>query len=186
MSTYPINIQIPAAGHNPSIDQQPMQTNFANISGFLSVDHSAPGTTNTAGKHNQVRFALNQTAPALDTAVAELYANNSQIYFNNGTVNTPLTANIVPSAAASGQTFLPGGLILKWGNYPSAGDGTLIPFTPNFPTAAFSVVITINSGTPALNPIWVRENSLGVGGFRTDKPSGATSNFPIYWFAIGN
>jgi len=29
--------------------------------------------------------------------------------------NTPLTANIVPSAAASGQTFLPGGLILKWG-----------------------------------------------------------------------
>lgn len=59
--SFPI-LSIPAASDNPSNSQPDLQQNFTNISGFLSVDHTAPGSSG-AGQHNQVTYT-NLTAPA--------------------------------------------------------------------------------------------------------------------------
>lgn len=53
---YPINTQIPNAPNDPADDQPEMKKNYANIAGFLQVDHVAAGTNPGAGYHKQVRF----------------------------------------------------------------------------------------------------------------------------------
>lgn len=103
--TFPIDGTIPAAGHNPSADQPLMQANFANIESFLDVDHQDAGTVG-AGNHKQIRFSINQAAPALTNAVSELFANlsagKSELFFHNATQTFQLTDLAITTAANTG------------------------------------------------------------------------------------
>lgn len=105
--TWPINGNIPFRTHTPAQDQPGMQTNYANISGFLQVDHTAPGNSK-AGQHNQVTLtttaapgiqvnpqSIVYTAPGVaDTntpKISELFYKNSR--FNNPQIGFTLSEN---------------------------------------------------------------------------------------------
>ena len=59
--SIPYNLGIPAANHNPSVDQPDMQENNDNISALLSVDHVTFNSFSPAvsGHHLQVTFDSN-------------------------------------------------------------------------------------------------------------------------------
>jgi len=77
---YPIDTTIPATNNFPGNDQPGMKTNFANINGYLTVDHVEPGTNPGAGFHEQVTIFGNnsQSAPT---------GQNSVIYTILGTAD---------------------------------------------------------------------------------------------------
>lgn len=194
--SFPIFTSIPGANNDPADDQPLMQSNFANIFGFLDVDHITPGATND-GYHQQIHL-LNQSAPGLGTANGVLYANAI------GGVSYPIWQNAVSSvlplispvtANVSGSTTIPGGIVLKWGQFAlpaSSSSSGVVSFGTsggNFPTACYNVQLTLvtkTTGTSASNnTISVREASTGPTGFTYDF-NGNSGSFTFFnWFAIG-
>ena len=139
--TFPINTTIPAAGNDPSIDQQPMQTNFANINSYLGIDHTTPGTNPGDGQHNQVTFHINQAAPSMANAVSGLFANSatgSQLFFQNASGILQITNSSL--LATAGNAMFPGGLQIRAGSGSASVAGVTNTFSPKFPTACLSVV----------------------------------------------
>lgn len=190
--SFPINTGIPAANNDPADDQPIMQQNFANISGFLSVDHVAPGTSLTAGYHQQVHL-LNESAPGLGNANGVLYANlaaaQSWPFWQNALGSLQL-AGPTTAAANNGTVLITGGIILKWGFVNSVASTGSVAFSPVFPTSCFMVQLTMRisgpGGTGHVGSIYANDTGFTAAGFtwaQADLPSSATG---FYWFAIGN
>ena len=152
--SFPINTAVPAAANNPSVDQPEMLLNFQNIDGFLQVDHRDPGAAQ-AGQHDQVRFASNQAAPALNSAVGEVYTNSlagiigsvTTLLFNTGSdlrlTNLALTQNSTVTGG-SGTNYgvtTPWGLILNFGTVNIGGTNTAtVTFALPMTTARYAIV----------------------------------------------
>lgn len=187
--SFPINTAIPNLPNNPVNDVPLMKTNFANISGFLAVDHVAPGATN-AGIHNQVHL-VNESAPGLIGTGGVLYANitagNSFPFWQNALGSFPLLSPV--TASVSGSTTLPGGIILQWGTVAPTNATTVpVTFTPTF-TNIFNASITRFRATASPDPgssyeYYIDASSLTTTGFNLINRDGHTYGF--YWFAIGN
>lgn len=184
--TFPINTAIPAAGNNPSVDQPAMQTNFSNISGFLSVDHVAPGSTG-AGQHNQVTFNINQTAPGLGSGVSGLYSNSASgvlgtlanLFFQNATKNLRLT-NIALTTSGTNYGFVsPWGLIINFGLCTPNGSSTNVTYAVPYTTAVYSAQASPNSSN-------LHEASVKpLSGNLLTKLTVTSDSTTCYYFAIG-
>ena len=188
--SFPIDVNIPAATNDPADDQPRMMSNFANISGYLTVDHVAPGKINN-GIHKQVHFT-NQTAPGQiglgGVQYANLDANNhSWPFWQNDLGSFQMFGN--DSIMADGYVTLPSGLIFQWGivNGPLASSGP-VSFNINFPTACFNVSCTLIAkvgGTNQPHTISPIDGTVTASGF-TYNYEGSTSYSGFYWTAIGN
>lgn len=180
------NPNIPQANQLISQSQAQIQTNFAQLDTVFDIDHVTfdNATAGNRGKHRQSTYI--QLAGDPTTAVDELamYAKDlagaETLYLrkeSNGTVVQMSGRD--PVVAASGETFLPGGLLMKWGQIGAASNGVAQNFPTAFPTACYSVVVCANvSGTLP---------SVGVNGFTTAGFTFRTSGgaIPITYVAIG-
>jgi hypothetical protein len=187
--SFPINVNIPAANDDPADDQPLMMANFANISGYVSVDHVAPGAVNN-GFHKQSTYIPLASKPitVVGTVVA-LYAKTvaglTQLFFEDQNLNeTQLTFS--KSIAANGYTILAGGLIVKWGSAGLTADATPIAFNA---TVAFTNVFSLTVSHAAIGAgeatqAIVSAASLTTTGF-TLRVNGAASASYSY-IAIGN
>ena len=180
-----------------------LQENFTQIQTWTAVDHATFGTQNE-GKHNQVTLPINTPAAPVAGEIklwCDTFVPTAQpeLFIGNGTsgLNWPFTARL---ANQNGYTFLPGGLLLKWGsearNVMTGGPFTYVfnaavPFTQIF-SAWASVAATNNPGqdvnaisyvTDFTNPaqvdyrIW-RRNLYNTQG--TDHPP-----YTVFIWAIG-
>ena len=97
---YPINTGIPFGTNNPADDVTPMRTNYANINGYLGVDHITPGSSGAggnAGFHKQVTYNTENIPGGVPV-------NPSSIAFTaNATSLT--TQVVVPPATTNAQNF---------------------------------------------------------------------------------
>lgn len=160
------NNNIPQATDLISVSQAQLLNNFAAIQNLISVNHVNFNTTDQ-GKHMWVTMP-NQTASPptgsgflageiglynfinATTAKNELYVNKT----NQATVvQVPITASILsinsaptftPSFGSSGWTYLPSGIILKWG-FTTGNGNTLVDFTGLGPTytTPMAVLLTV-------------------------------------------
>ena len=183
---YPINITIPATGNYPGNDQPGMQTNYANINGFLGVDHVPPGTNPGAGQHNQVTFP-NTNVPSLPATPPVLFVQNPtggpsypQLFWYSGNAAQSASQYTV---ATNGSTMVLGGIIMKWGVFFGQANGSTISFVSPFPNNCFNVTLTIGSITSA-NQIGI-SGSPSVSGF-TLAVSPSANLAGGYYLAIGN
>jgi hypothetical protein len=176
--TFPINTSIPAAGNNPSVDQPGIQANFANISGFLAVDHRAPGSSN-AGQHNQVTFKLNQTAPSIAGGVGGLFTNSllgmlgtvSSLLFQNGTQSRLTNINLTSNNTVANGTGTNWGFTSPWGLIFNFG---AITINSNPCTMTFAIPMT-NAQYVAIGQ---------VGGTSTAANSCTVTNFGANTFQL--
>lgn len=142
MPAYTPNV--PQANQTISSTQPQINNNFLQIPVWTNVDHvGISGAGGDEGKHNKVSF-VNQvaTTPTFTPSIVPsglgtlgLYAKD---YTVNGTTTTQLFANIVrkdatftssqipftasllsriqtPTSTSDGWTYLPSGILLKWG-----------------------------------------------------------------------
>jgi hypothetical protein len=85
-----------------------------------------------------------------------------------------------PTKAQNGMTFLPGGIILKWGRITVSGIN-VITFPVPFPNAVYSVVVTQSTNTTQSS---VKLYNQGVTGFTAQRSvTGEDSKFD--YIAIG-
>ncbi len=206
MPNFDYKINIPGGPDNPSEDQPDMQINTNSTFGIWDVDHFG-FQDNNGGKHDLVRFPVFQTVtPATGTfewaeytrrlasgAVETFWKRPNTIL---GAPDIQMTTNItVNPAGINGQTFLPGGIIVKWGNFigfsASSSQGGTVNFSPAFPTNCFTVFT---------QTFWVGATAPSSSGVVNTKAAASTSGFNwqfntlssqfvgggFYWLAIGN
>lgn len=149
---------VPQSGQTLAFTQNLIRVNFQTIDAAFQVDHIAY-TDSGQGKHNQVTFPIHiGTIPAIGVPVAtEIYlfnqntapTNVSDIWLKRGSGTPyPITGSL---SAANGWTYLPSGILLKWGQSGdlTGNDWTLI----NFPVGA---------GIPVFNNIFSIQVSAQV------------------------
>src|SRR5271154_5588484 len=151
MPSFTYTTNIPVAGNDPSVDQPNMTTNTNSIASILDEDMIGFGNAN-GGYHSKITY-VDQTG-SLPSGVSgtdilysavpsggilELFlqrATGSAIQMTTGnvTVGTP------------GQTFLPGGIILKWGSVSVLPSGSaMVTFGTAYPNACWGAVAQFQS-----------------------------------------
>lgn len=169
-----------------SVSQGDIKGNFGYIQGALGKDHQivfgdSDTGTSFEGRHLQVSLKnQNGSAPTItDGANSMIYSDNGNIFWTSASAAGPFQLTNLNGylAATNGYSFLPGGILLQWGNFAIAGVTT----NPTFPiafTTVYTVVAipSVGDRTGAVTAIipsgftFVMDNS-GVGVIR--------------WFAVG-
>jgi hypothetical protein len=110
---------------------------------------------------------------------APILITDTTLYLRKANGNLFQMSGLDPVAAQTGSTFLPGGMIMKWGKNTVAIGGT-ITFAQQFPANCFSVTCTPHSATTSRSLcIW----NPSATGFQVFPENNGTV---VTWIAIGN
>lgn len=175
---------IPLASDLLSVSQNDIKNNFEAIGTAFPINH-VDFNDSGAGKHKYVEMPNQGSDPAGAasemTLFSKLAGGASQVHYIRDAGSAVQFTGRDPSAGTSGETFLPGGLLLKWGQIAAAGNGVVQNFPTAFPNNCYSVVVTINIGSTLSN--------IGINGFTRSGftfRTTAAGNVPITYIAIGN
>ncbi len=186
-------IDVPLAGQTLAVTQNPIRQNFLSINNAFAIDHVVYNIAN-AGFHNKVTFPLQGAAPifgGLNGLWSQLYASTGavgEIWVNSRNGNQyPITASVLSQAPAIGDntdgwTFLPSGILMKWGRATFAGGALVINLNligPAF-SATFSASATSNA---AFATVTVAITSLSPGNLAFAASTVALTS--IYWVVYG-
>lgn len=192
-------------------DTQPtIRENFQVIQQAFSVDHEGIQVTTDEGKHNKVTLPAQAAAPAfpaaLSGAVTGLYAkipaapypltgrNEIFVHPSSG-ADTPMTACGVNSGGfKQGYTYLPSGVILRWGIFPAniinGSNAAVLPLIdaggkpiPEFTTFLSAQITVSASSTIAVN-VYFSSYNTGTHVMSLDA-KGAAGSVTAYYFMIG-
>ena len=203
---------VPQSTDTLASTQQPILQNFTTINAAFLVDHVEYALANQ-GKHNQVTFPIHVgPVPANGAPVStEIYlfnqntapTNEPDIWLQAGAGTPyPITGS---DRSATGWTFLPSGILLKWGSITGTfPNGVWVPFL--YPTSAnipafttgevFNVTLQASSSvappdtTQTFNYLTVAPTpsvdfSLGFSWIpRTN--FGSQNEMKLFYFAIGS
>lgn len=182
MPTYTNNV--PVTGQSLGASRDLINGNFQILQTTIDQNHVDMNQAN-AGKHNKVEFLQQGSAPATAGDVLAMYSKVSagalELFLRRAGSGTDIQmtkGNI--TVAASGTTFLPGGLQLNWGQVVPAVSPTAVAWANNFPNSVFSVVLTINNNNPNFS---ATVNAADPGGFQLYTNKTGVTHFYI---AIGN
>jgi hypothetical protein len=192
---------LPNPPNFPSQDVGSMQTNTNSINTWVVQDHFGFNTNdNTGGYHDQVSLK-DQAAPGIPAGLnGVLFSNDvagrSWPFWQNALGSFQITGSASannPSAIANGWSFLPGGLIIQWGNINPAPINQ-IPVTTNFNIPFPAACFAITSGQTFTIGFPPSANQVGTIGFTNI--SAASFDWVVsttgglydgfYWVAIGN
>lgn len=193
---------VPSGTVNLDVDYQNIQDNFQQLNVAYGVDHvafsdnSGVPTLGISGMHNIIHLRSNATPAALvnvgqffNAVVNDGLDTDTILYYVTGKGKLiELTSNIQPVRTSNnGITFLPGGLILQWGQVTTAVKNSITAVTlgTTFPNAFLSMQGTLSAGTsgavitliPAAVPAFSTFN------YFINTNSSQTLNF--FWWAIG-
>jgi len=134
--SYTYTKDIPQGAQKQSVTQAPIQSNFQAIKELVEIDHEAFNLANNFGKHKRVSLLAHAPAPTFDANDAGLYnflnptTTKNELYVhrqtNNSPAEVPFTAskmsNTAMSSCINGWSYLPSGLLIKWGSAVASAD----------------------------------------------------------------
>lgn len=183
------NPGIPQAGDLPSASQPQILTNFQQINTLFGTngDHYPFDNAIVAlrGKHKFVTFQDQAAGPATAVNQMALYtkttAGASTLYLRRPGSGTEIQMSTQdnPVNAIEGQSFLPGGLTIKWGQFLMAGNPDTHAYPIPFSTNSQNVTLCRYGGV-STNVVSV--SGWTANGFTVQASGGATS---IAYIAIG-
>lgn len=195
-----------ASGDTLVDSRDPIRINFEVIRDAFVINHQGFNATNE-GKHKFVQMPNQDTIPASAANEVTVFAQDSgsvsQLHIRGeGTGSTyqltTTTSGVDPDFATfgtntgyianhtGGWTFLPGGLIMQYGARSTPGKVGVITFPRTFPTAYFSITMTMSRNASSSTQSVSVDNAVAtvVASFAYRGSSSNTD--PIYWTAIGN
>jgi len=146
---------IPQPGDRIKDSQPLILANFQDINTWVQVNHVGFVGGANDGKHNYVSMPEQAANPATAVNEAALfvrqgtYSGVSELCFrreNNGNIYEASAATL----ATPGWTFLPSGLLLKWGTANATGLGTLV-FPAGGAIPAFNQIFNVQVTTAYVN-----------------------------------
>ncbi len=187
------NNNIPQPSNNLSVSQGDLLGNFgtqgidSTTFGF-SRDHTTMTDATNGGTHKKSTYVEQVAGPTTIANQMAVYCKEvssvSELFLRRESNGTEIQMSVgSPTAATSGQTFLPGGIILKWAQATLTTNNELFTFATAFPTACFGVLAcNRNSGG---NVSYFGASGFNVSGFNLVSGGGTRpSNF--FYLAIGN
>lgn len=199
----PYNPNIPQPTDAISDSQNDILDNFQAINTWVQVNHTGFDSPPNTGKHTVVEMPQQGAAfvtPVGEVAIeclASAYNTNGPelIYLpENGGSRVEMTASL---KANQGWTFLPSGLLVKWGTLAAIVPGT---FTHNFPIGAtipaygtnvYNIIFQV-SNNAATDPNWAltlntTTTTLAAIGYNLVARDSAVATIPslIFYYAIG-
>ncbi len=189
------NNNIPQTTDAFATSQPQILTNFASIETLIDVDHE-DFSDNEYGQHKKVSFPVQLSAPTFAAGTVGMYNNNStlttfnELFINNQAgVNYPITA---AQRATTGWTYLPSGLLIKWG--VSAGNGAT---TIVFPTAGtipvfnnvYTAGVTDSFNSASDTDTYVRlstYSTVSISVWCSARTTVGAANTSFTWFVIGD
>lgn len=171
--------------------QRPIQGNFNDIYSVFFVNHATFNSGADTGKHTFVQFTQQTADPVNGATVVALYnkANTdtgfNELYFQRGnTTSWPITARAL-SGNGINWTYLPSGLVLKWGFQTTAAgtfsvqlDDVGVPVYGATPTLALAMPQNVAGG-----PIMAIDEASSSATEIIVKSSPAAVTF--YWLTLG-
>jgi len=147
------NANIPQPNDRLKDSQPEILANFQAINTLIGINHATFGASD-AGKHTYIEFVPQLAAPPIVFPAGEnaVYSflntltSQNEIYVNKTqqatVVQVPFTASTLsitnlPSPQSNGWSYLPSGLLIKWGNGQGTGDDV-----QSFPVDATTPVFT--------------------------------------------
>lgn len=200
MSTY--NANIPQPTDEISQSQADLLGNFMQLNTYVAVDHVALNATNQ-GMHNQSSYVTQASAPIFGTdalgnilgiyniinsvtLVNELYVHKTS---EATTAEIPFTASILSNVSApltdsGGWSYLPSGIVLKFGSATGLTTGSNTITYPTTKIPAFTQTLTViicayGTNTGSLCPTLT---AVSPTGFTVNMPAGLAA---IQYLAIG-
>lgn len=195
---------IPNPADNLSVSQNDIKTNFTVANTSFGINHVPFNVATNTGKHTICEM-LNITPPGVPVNLASgegtLYtltgATGSNLYYTDDDsglqyqLSTVVDANIAsfgkyinyPTPVANqngGWTFLPGGLLLQYGQMIEIGQTTTIVKFPIPFTTLYTVNVTRRQTNTGTSCGYITESTTGF----TETNNGS-SNQPFSWIAIG-
>lgn len=189
---------IPLATDRLSQSQGDIQGNFVAISSWVNTDHVDFNTVN-AGQHKFVTMPQQTADPAVTGTATDLRiynkaynagvnpSNRNEIYLQRmtGSPAIPITATLNSATGVNGvgYTYLPSGLVIKYGNGACDSDGVATINTagigPNF-NAFLNVQLTVLNGvgTPGILSV----SAISSSQFQVNSTA---ANTGFVWTAIG-
>lgn len=150
------NPNIPQAADLISNSQSAILGNFTTIDPGTSLtgvgfarNHVTMTDGTNGGLHSRVDYFQSVTDPVISGFVSSLYTKSvvqgglaaaPQLIFNAG---TPYEITGAVSATAQGFCYLPGGILLKWGSFSSAGGTNTFTFPTGATIPVFSNVFQV-------------------------------------------
>lgn len=190
MSGYIDNL--PTANQTFAQTQPLINRNFTIIDTAFSVDHTAMTSNTNQGNHVKVTL-ISGADPAAVNQGPIFYSKQvtypgpltkNELFFRqaigDGSNIVQLTdmANAI-AVSASGSTFLPGGVIIKWGSVTGKPAGTAFTFSTPFLSNVFSLTLgNFNTG-PTTTATF---GNVGL----TGATIYSSNTNQVYYIAIGN
>ena len=160
------NDLIPQPTDQQSVSQNDILLNFGAIKTLIDVDHGDFSTA-TYGQHNKVSLPVQAVAPVFAAGTNGIFSNLpatpatgvNEVWLNKqtsaGAAYIPMTASILstnsnPGTNSSGWSYLPSGIIMKWGSGTANGNTAFVfPVAANIPV--FTQVVSMQVCTQYLN-----------------------------------
>lgn len=193
---------VPVAGQSLGASRDLINQNFSVIDTAFTVNHVAYNDgSGLQGKHKFVQFPVQAAIPSLTAGDITLYnklpaspypqtgVNELFIVKANGTT-TPITAR---AASTNGWSYLPSGILLKWGTTTSINASS--PFAYTYPTGSsipvfsnvFSVQLTVVDGSPPYDTVvTLQTGTIATTGFSVVYTGTPPSSTVVTYLAIGN
>lgn len=182
------NPAIPGPNDILAQSQAQIQTNFSQADSIFDINHITfdDATVAERGKHRKVDLKR-IPAPGSVATEAVLYQKlsngSSQIFMQrDGNATEIQLTGANPTAAATGCTFLPGGLKMNWGKVtvPVANGSVTATFNQAFTGDPFSVVATAINSSGTVNAIATVSGVLS-----NECTIRSNQNNDVYYIAIG-
>ncbi len=202
------NPAIPQATDALAQSQQDILNNFASIGTTFDVNHVDFNAGADAGKHKYVVLPVQNPSPPIAFGAGELalysflspVTAKNEIYINKTNqvtvVQVPSTASILsvtsaPGNNVSGWTYLPSGILLKWGTGNANGNtAILFPVAATIPvfTDVMSVQLCTYANSVADSNTFVRLSAFTNVGFQcygSSRTVAAAAASSFQYLAIG-
>lgn len=190
---------IPQSSQAIDVTQKPIFNNFQAVAELLAINHVGFYDTTNFGKHTVTSLPIQGSAPATSATEMAIYAatstdaNGIEIYArypSNGSIVQITGAGGTTSgavASGSGFSYMPGNVILKWGNASGIVTGTnTIVFPTGGGLPAFASTIFFVQYSPSAN--YTQANvayvtNITTTSFQLVAPAAISST--IFWMAMG-
>ncbi len=187
---------IPQPNDDLDVSVTDIQQNFLTANTVMDIDHYPfNNLTATKGQHKQVQI-VNQAAipPGLANGAETIYSKNipsgGELFFTRGSsgVEIQLTGPGDTSATLQGHSFLPGGLLIQWGEIINPGSGsTPVTFPTPFPSgsAPFSITLTVRRNATSNAIVYYVDEATPPTSTGFNYVGTTSGSQFLYWMAIG-
>tara|TARA_R110002126_G_scaffold51939_1_gene141835 strand:+ start:7947 stop:8522 length:576 start_codon:yes stop_codon:yes gene_type:complete len=183
---------IPVSGNTLGGTRQQINSNFADIDTHFQVNH-VDFETSGAGKHTFLQMPEQSSAPTTAANEGGVYTKEADsesclFYRREGDgAELQLTTAASTVNATEGMSFLPGGLLMKWGIVATPGASGTVTFSvaagfTAFSAAPYSITLTGNHATTGTAYATTGTPIATEFLYRTSTTQNADN---LYWTAIG-